>query len=107
MFTFSCLISCVGVDINNEIIKPNKIIAPNITNVVFQPNSISANLVYIGEIKYPKEPAAVTIQIAIVLVFKGKCLATIETGMLIAVAARPIPTKIPISKVNQNPVLGP
>jgi hypothetical protein len=74
---------------------------------VFQPNSISANLVYIGETKYPKEPAAVTIPIAIVLVFKGKCLATIETGMLIAVAARPIPIKIPISKINQVPVLGP
>ena len=39
--------------------------------------------------------------------FKGKCLATIETGMLIAVAARPIPIKIPKSKTNQDPVLGP
>ena len=67
----------------------------------------SVYLVYIGDIKYPKEPAAVTIPIAIVLVFKGKCLATIETGILIAVAPRPIPIKIPISNVNQNPVLGP
>ena len=45
---------------------------------------------YIGDTKYPKEPAAVTIPIAIVLVFKGKCLATMETGILIAVAPRPI-----------------
>tara|TARA_B100000965_G_scaffold1235_1_gene980 strand:+ start:640 stop:888 length:249 start_codon:yes stop_codon:yes gene_type:complete len=80
---------------------------PKITNVVFHPNSISVNLVYIGDIKYPKEPAAVTIPVAIVLEFNGKCLATIETGILIAVAASPIPIKIPKSKVNQNPVLGP
>ena len=80
---------------------------PKITNVAFQPNSKSVNLVYIGDTKYPKEPAAVTIPIAIVLVFNGKCLDTIETGMLIAVPASPIPIKIPKSKVNQNPVLGP
>ena len=45
--------------------------------------------------------------IAIVLLFSGKCLDTIEIGMLIAVAASPIPIKIPRSKVNQNPVFGP
>jgi hypothetical protein len=31
----------------------------------------------------------------------------IETGILIAVAASPIPIHFPKSKVNQNPVLGP
>tara|TARA_B100001540_G_scaffold263518_1_gene243313 strand:+ start:393 stop:701 length:309 start_codon:yes stop_codon:yes gene_type:complete len=97
----------IGVDKNNETIKPIKIIAPKITKVVFQPNSRSANLVYIGDIKYPKDPAAVTIPIAIVLVFNGKCFDTIETGILIAVAANPIPIRIPKSKVNQNPVFGP
>ena len=60
-----------------------------------------------GDTKYPKEPAAVTTPIAIVLLFSGKCLDTIEIGMLIAVAASPIPIKIPKSKVNQNPVFGP
>ena len=92
---------------NNEITNPTIIIAPKIINVTFQPNSISVNCVYIGETKYPKEPAAVTIPVAMVLEFNGKCLATIETGILIAVAASPIPIKIPKSKVNQNPVLGP
>ena len=48
-----------------------------------------------------------TIPIAIVLELKGKCFDTIETGILIAVAARPIPIKIPKSKVNQKPVLFP
>ena len=75
------------------------------TNVVFHPNSTSVYLVYMGDTKYPKEPAAVTIPIAIVLELKGKCFDTIETGILIAVAARPIPIKIPKSKVNQKPVL--
>ena len=62
---------------------------------------------YIGDTKYPKDPAAVTIPVAIVLELSGKCLATIETGILIAVAARPIPIKTPKSNVNQKPVLGP
>ena len=60
---------------------------------MFQPNSSNVYLVYIGEIKYPNEPAAVTMPIAIVLVFRGKCFATIETGILIAVAPRPTPIK--------------
>tara|TARA_Y100000766_G_C18448368_1_gene384735 strand:+ start:251 stop:544 length:294 start_codon:yes stop_codon:yes gene_type:complete len=97
----------VGVDKNKEINKPTISINKNITNVVFQPYSISVYLVYIGDTKYPKEPAEVTIPVAIVLVFKGKCLATIETGMLIAVAPKPIPIKIPMSNVNQDQVLGP
>ena len=45
--------------------------------------------------------------VAIVLVFKGKCFATIETGILIAVAPRPTPIRSPISNINQEPVLGP
>ena len=68
---------------------------------------MSAYLVYMGDTKYPNEPAAVTMPIAIVLELKGKCFDTIETGILIAVAARPIPIKIPKSKVNQKPVFGP
>ena len=44
------------------------------TNVVFHPNSTSVYLVYMGDTKYPKEPAAVTIPIAIVIELKGKIL---------------------------------
>ena len=101
------LVCFIGVDIKKAIIKPAIIIIPKITSVMFQPNSSNVYLVYIGEIKYPNEPAAVTIPVAIVLVFRGKCFATIETGILIAVAPNPIPTRIPISNINQEPVLGP
>ena len=50
-----------------------------------------------GDKKYPKDPTAVTILIAIVLFDKGKCLPTIDIGILMAVPPRPIPTKRPIS----------
>ena len=53
-------------------------------------------LVNNGETKYPNEPAAVTIPEAIVLLEGGKCFDTTETGILTAVAPRPIPIKIPI-----------
>ena len=48
-----------------------------------------------GEIKYPKDPVAVTRLIAIVLFDKGKCLPTIDIGILIAVPPQPIPIKTP------------
>ena len=53
-----------------------------------------------GDTKYPNEPAAVTIPIAAVLFDWGKCLATTETGILIAVppSATPINTPIPVTK---------
>ena len=48
-----------------------------------------------GDKKYPNEPTAVTMLIAIVLFDKGKCLPTIDMGILIAVPPHPIPTKTP------------
>ena len=56
-------------------------------------------LVNKGDKKYPNDPADVTIPIAIVLFDNGKCFATIETGILIAVAPKPIPIKTPTLKV--------
>ena len=50
---------------------------------------------YKGVKKYPNEPTAVTMLIAMVLLDNGKCLPTIDIGILIAVAPRPIPTKSP------------
>ena len=49
-----------------------------------------------GDTKYPKEPEAVTIPIAAVLLDCGKCLATTETGMLIAVPPSATPINTPI-----------
>ena len=49
-----------------------------------------------GDIKYPKDPADVTMPVAIVLLDTGKCYATTETGMLIAVEPNPTPINIPI-----------
>ena len=49
-----------------------------------------------GDIKYPKDPADVTMPVAIVLLDPGKCFATTETGILIAVDPSPTPTNIPI-----------
>ena len=53
-----------------------------------------------GDIKYPNEPEAVTIPIAKVLLDWGKCFATTETGILIAVApsATPINTPMAVTK---------
>ena len=61
-----------------------------------QPYSTKDILVNKGETKYPNEPAAVTIPEAIVLLEDGKCFDTTDTGILTAVAPRPIPIKIPI-----------
>ena len=60
------------------------------------PCSTSEYLVINGDIKYPKDPAEVTIPVAIVLLETGKCFATTETGILIAVDPSPTPTNIPI-----------
>ena len=49
--------------------------------------------------KYPNEPAHVTIPVAIVLLDAGKCLATTDTGIPIAVEPKPIPIITPIVKV--------
>ena len=48
-----------------------------------------------GDKKYPNDPTAVTILIAIVLFDNGKCLPTIDIGMLMAVPPHPIPTRTP------------
>ncbi len=70
------------------------------TNQVFsQPYSTNENVTNIGETKYPNEPTDVTIDVASVLVERGKCFATIDTGMLIAVAPKPTPINMPIAMV--------
>ena len=68
--------------------------------MVSHPYSTKEYLVKTGDTKYPKEPAAVTIPIAAVLLDAGKCFATTDTGMLIAVPPRAIPinTPIPVTK---------
>ena len=62
--------------------------------VSVQPYSTKDILVNNGETKYPKEPAAVTIPVAMVLLEEGKCFETTETGILTAVAPKPIPIRI-------------
>ena len=81
-------------------INPINIKAANIKSVFSHPYSTSEYRVNTGEIKYPKDPAAVTIPIAAVLLDCGKCFATTETGILIAVppSATPINTPIPVTK---------
>ena len=59
--------------------------------------SVPAKALFLTEIKYPKDPTAVTKLIAIVLFDNGKCFPTIDIGILIAVPPRPIPTRRPIS----------
>ena len=77
-------------------IKPINIKDAKIISVLSHPNSTSEYLVNTGDTKYPNEPAAVTIPMAAVLFDCGKCLATTETGMLIAVPPRAIPIKTPM-----------
>ena len=52
--------------------------------VISHPISINEYLTNKGETKKPNDPAHVTIPVAIVLLEAGKCLATTDTGMLIA-----------------------
>ena len=61
----------------------------------------------IGDKKYPNEPTAVTILIAIVLFDNGKCLPTTDIGILIAVPPQPIPTNTPKQIWKYIPVFGP
>ena len=88
-----------GVVTKNATISPAPIKKINTNIVVSQPNSTKEYWVNIGDIKYPKDPTAVTILVATVLFDNGKCFATIETGMLIAVEPSPTPIKIPILSV--------
>ena len=59
--------------------------------VFSHPFSTNEYLVINGEIKYPNDPAEVTIPVAMVLLDTGKCFATTETGILIAVEPSPTP----------------
>ena len=45
-----------------------------------------------GDIKYPKDPAEVTIPVAIVLLDTGKCFATTETGIPVSYTHLTLPT---------------
>ena len=60
-----------------------------------------------GETKYPKDPAHVTMPVAIVLLDAGKCFATTDTGIPMAVEPSPTPIKTPIVYTKYIPVLNP
>ncbi len=85
--------------INKNIVNTNKVLS--------QPSLANEYVVNSGDRKYPNEPTAVTMLIAIVLLDSGKCLPTIDIGILIAVPPRPIPTKSPKLIWKKIPVFGP
>ena len=107
VFGFSIVCSSEGDLTKNETQKPTIKAIKKASKVVCQPFSVKEYLVSIGDKKYPNEPIAVTILIAIVLLDNGKCFPTTDIGILIAVPPRPIPTKIPRSNWKKIPVLGP
>ena len=78
-----------------EAIKPKKIKYIKYFKVFSQPTLPRLYLVNKGEIKYPTEAAAVTSHVAMDLDSLGKCLPTSDTGTLIAVAPRAVPTRTP------------
>ena len=84
-------------------INPIKKNAAKIKRVFSHPFSTSEYLTNTGDINYPNEPEAVTIPIAKVLLDWGKCLATTETGILIAVAPSATPINTPIAVTKYNP----
>ena len=86
-------------------INPIKINAAKIKRVFSHPFSTKEYLTNTGDIKYPNEPEAVTIPIAKVLLDSGKCFATTETGILIAVAPSATPINTPIAVTKYKPVL--
>ena len=69
-----------GVLTNKDITKPIPKRREKYKRVFSQPVSTKEYLTSKGETKYPKEPAHVTIPVAIVLLDAGKCLATTDTG---------------------------
>ena len=89
----------LGVLTNNEIIKPMPNKKQKYKIVISQPISIKEYLTSNGDTKNPNEPAHVTIPVAIVLFEAGKCFATTDTGILIAVPPKPIPINKPIVNV--------
>ena len=64
--------------------------------VFSHPVTLSEYFTNTGDTKYPNDPAQVTIPVAMVLFDDGKCLATTETGIPIAVDPRPTPIRTPI-----------
>ena len=67
----------------------------NMNNVCSHPLEPKEYLVNNGDKKYPNDPTAVTMLIAIVRFDSGKCFPTIDIGILIAVPPHPIPIKTP------------
>ena len=88
-----------GVLTNKDTTNPTPKRRQKYRRVFSQPVSTKEYLTSKGETKYPKDPAHVTIPVAIVLLEAGKCLATTDTGILIAVPPNPIPINIPIVRV--------
>ena len=97
----------LGVLTNKATINPAPKRRQKYKMVISQPISIKEYLTKRGDTKNPKEPAHVTMPVAIVLLEAGKCLATTDTGILIAVPPKPIPIKTPIVRVNKYPVFSP
>ena len=105
-FTASAVVWVLGASIvcskdgdltKNDIIRPiNKAIKKAI-KVVCHPFSVREYSVKIGDRKYPKDPTAVTMLIAIDQLDNGKCFPTTDIGILIAVPPSPIPTNTPKS----------
>ena len=75
-----------GVLTKKAIINPSPINKTKIKNCIFPASNIQVNnFTNTGDKKYPNDPAQVTIPVAIVLLEAGKCFATTETGIPIAV----------------------
>ena len=88
-----------GVLTNNDTTNPTPKRRQKYKSVFSQPVSTKEYLTSKGETKYPKDPAQVTMPVAIVLLEAGKCFATTDTGIPIAVEPNPIPIITPIVRV--------
>ena len=86
---------------NKAVIKPIPKRKQKYKIVISHPISINEYLTSKGDTKKPNDPAQVTMPVAIVLLDDGKCFATTETGMLIAVPPNPIPIRSPIVNVKR------
>ena len=94
MFDVELISFFLGI-INSDAIAPNKIKYRKYFNVCSHPTAPKVNFVNNGARKYPIDAAAVTIPVAMVLCSLEKCFPTSETGTLMAVAPKAVPTKTP------------
>ena len=80
---------------NIDAINPKSMKYKKYFKVFSQPADCKLNVVNNGATKYPTEAAAVTMPVATVLLSLGKCFPTSDTGTLMAVAPKAVPTKTP------------